>query len=168
MADDQAHLEAFAAAAEQFCAWAEGESRGIVSDARLARALISELFRRAIDLPEQSDWNGDAPEISIDRYTRVYQRFGSLPFNFYSECSNPLIVPAEEPITADLADDLADVWRDVKGGLLLFGDGNITAAAWHWRFHFEIHWGHHASAALYALQSWFSEHVSELDQLPDR
>jgi hypothetical protein len=89
----------------------------------------------------------------------VYERFGGLPFNYYSECFDPLIVPAaEEPVVADLADDLADIWRDVKGGLMLWHDDESDAAAWHWRFHFESHWGLHASSAMYALQTWFSRH----------
>jgi hypothetical protein len=85
---------------------------------------------------------------------KEFRRFGSLPFNFYSECFNPLVVPAEEPVIADFADDLADIWRDVKPGLLLFRAGD--RAAGHWRFHFDVHWGHHATAAMYALQAWFS------------
>jgi uncharacterized protein DUF5063 len=70
---------------------------------------------------------------------------------------DPLVVPQEETVTADLADDLADVWGDLKGGLLLLHQGDRVGATWHWAFHFSAHWGHHATAALYALQSWFSQ-----------
>ena len=157
-------VDAFAVAAEAYCAWAEIPSRGTLRDARAARALTAELFRRAIELP-QGDPEIDAPEIAAEEYRAVYERFGALPFNYYSECFDPLAVPAEEPVTADLADDLADIWRDVKSGLLLFRAGHHAAATWHWRFHFESHWGHHVTAALYALQSWFSAHADELDGL---
>ncbi|HWW62252.1 MAG TPA: DUF5063 domain-containing protein, partial [Thermoanaerobaculia bacterium] len=126
--------------------------------------LVTELFRRAIELPPVDEWSGDLPEIADDEYQRVYRRFGTLPFNDYSECFNPLVVPPEEPVVADLADDLADVWRDVKAGLLLFRSGNRPTAAWQWRFLFEAHWAHHASAAIYALQSWFSANVDALER----
>lgn len=162
---DEAHLDAFAAAAEEYCAWAEGEAGGPLHEARMARTLVAELFRRALDL-RQVDGDGEGPHISDDEYHAVYRRLGVLPFNYYSECFQPLIVPAEEPVTADLADDLADIWRDVKAGLLPFRNGNRAAAAWRWRFHFDVHWAHHATAALYALQAWFSEHAHELDELP--
>lgn len=167
-ADEARRLEAFAAAAEQYCAWAEAASPGRVRDARIARTLVTELFRRAIDLPRVDDFDGEAPEIPQDEYQRIYRRFGALPFNYYSECFDPLVVPAEKPVTADLADDLADIWRDVKTGLLLFRAGNRAAAAWQWRFLFDVHWGRHATSALYALQAWFSARSEDLDQLPER
>jgi hypothetical protein len=167
-ADELRRVEAFAAAAEEYCAWTEGATCGRVRDARIARSLVAELFRRALDLPRIHDWDGEAPEISHDEYQRVYRRFGTLPFNYYSQCFDPLAVPAEEPGMADLADDLADIWRDVKAGLLLFRNGNGPGAAWEWRFHFDVHWGRHASGALHALQAWFSTNSEELDQLPER
>jgi hypothetical protein len=165
-------IDAFAAVAEDYCAWAEQNGDAADPDADLdadpdadataARTLLAELFRRAIDLPSpDAGDDADAPEIPPDEYQRVYQRFGGLPFNYYSECFNPLTVPAEEPVTADLADDLADIWRDVKAGLLLYRGGNRNAAAWIWRFHFDVHWGHHATAAIYALQSWFSAQLGK-------
>ena len=150
-------VAAFAAAAEAYCAWAEGEPHNADEDAGLARLLLLDLCRAAIDLPAV-EADGNAPEISDDDYQRVFRRFGSLPFNYYSKCFDPLIVPAAEPVTADLADDLADIWRDVKRGLLLYREGHTDAAVWQWRFHFDIHWAHHATAALYALQSWLSAH----------
>lgn len=157
-------VDAFALTAEAFCSWAEGKSPGSVEDARIARALTAELFSRAIELPPVFEADAEIPEITTDEYQRVFRRFGSLPFNYYSECFNPLVVPAEEPVTADLADDLADIWLDVKAGLVLYRSGNRARAAWHWRFHFEAHWGHHASAALYALQAWFSANADELNR----
>jgi hypothetical protein len=154
--DDE--IAAFARVAEEYCCWAEAEPRDAVGEARMARRLAVELLRRAIELPERFS-ETRAPEIAEEEYRRVYKRFGALPFNYYSECFNPLIVPAEEPVVADIADDLADVWRDVKRGLDLWNRGDVDAAAWQWRFHFEAHWGHHISAAIYALQRWFSENA---------
>lgn len=118
------------------------------------------LYTQAHLLPDV-DEDGEAAEISDDEWTKVFKRFRALPFNYYGEVFNPLIVPAEEPVVADLADDLADIWRDLKPGLQLFEAGHHSAAAWHWRFLFKIHWGHHAIGALYALHYWFAEN-SEL------
>ena len=164
--DQVERVDAFATAAEAYCRWVEGDARDPVQDAAMARALTAELFRRAVDLPHMFESDLDAPDIGADDYQRIYRRLGSLPFNYYSECFNPLVVPAEEPVTADLADDLADIWRDVKSGLLVYRTGKRAAAGWQWRFHFEAHWGHHAAAAMYALQSWFSVNTDTINQLP--
>jgi hypothetical protein len=155
-------VAAFVAAAEEYCAWAEGEPRESVAEARLARRLVAELFRRAIELPHVES-EIEAPEIPYEEWRRIYDRFGSLPVDMYSECFNPLVVPPEEPVVTHLADDLADLWRDLKGGLLLLRSGHVDAAVGQWRLQFTIHWGHHAAAALYALQSWFSDQMVDFD-----
>jgi len=165
------NVDAFAAVAEEYCAWAEGESLGEIADARTARKLLAELIRHAIELPDPSDeLSSDAePEaISSEDYQRIFRRFGSLPFNYYSECFDPLVVPGEEPVTSDLADDLADIWGDLESGLSLHRAGHVDAAAFHWKYHFDIHWAHHATSALYALQCWFSEHHTELREPPHK
>jgi Domain of unknown function (DUF5063) len=61
---------------------------------------------------------------------------------------------AAEAVNLPLADDLADIWRDLKPGLM----GLETAAdpndvIWHWRFTFFAHWGTHAVEAMRALHA---------------
>jgi hypothetical protein len=149
-------IENFAQVAEEYCTWAEQPTSDAAAEARRARRLLIELLRCAIDLP-RTFCEVEPESIGDDAYKSVYTRFGVLPFNYYSECFNPLVIPPEEPVVAELADDLADIWRDVKAGLILWHELRVNAAAWYWCFTFETHWGHHASAALYALQSWFAE-----------
>lgn len=154
-------IERFADTVRRFCRWAEGEPQDPISDAQTARRLLAELYLQVIDLPEASS-DADAPEIAQEQYQSVFKRFGALPFNYYSECFNPLAIPAEQPDIADLADDLADIWRDLKRGLALYEEGAIEAAVWEWSFNFSAHWGHHACGALYALQTWFSQNNCDL------
>jgi hypothetical protein len=53
-----------------------------------------------------------------------------------------------------IADDVADVWRDVKRGLLALGEGHRPDdVTWQWRFDFYSHWGRHATEALRALHA---------------
>jgi len=149
-------IDDFLIAARAFVAWAESPgSADEHAEAVAARRYVVALIGAGLALPDATS-TVEAPPISYEEFYRIFQRFGALPFNYYSECFNPLVVPGEEPVTADLADDLADIWRDVKGGLLLYDSGEPESAVWHWSFHYSIHWGHHATAALYALQSWFS------------
>ena len=59
----------------------------------------------------------------------------------------------EDPVLS-LADDLADVWRDLKEGLMALQSGATEAdVAWEWRFGFHTHWGPHAQSALRALRA---------------
>jgi Domain of unknown function (DUF5063) len=124
-------IEQFADIVRRFCRRAESEPRDPISEAQTARRLLAELYLQAIDLPEAPS-DADAPEIAQEQYQSVFRRFGALPFNYYSECFNPLAIPAEQPVTADLADDLADIWRDLKQGLALYESGSVEAAAWEW------------------------------------
>src|SRR3954453_23869318 len=149
-------IDQFVSAVRPFIEWAESPATTDAhGEAVAARRHVIGLIAAAIALPEGAP-DLEAATISHEEYKIVYHRFGALPFNYYSECFNPLRVPPEEPGVADLADDLADIWRDVKPGLLLYDAGSPDSAVWHWSNHYAWHWGHHATAALYALQSWFS------------
>jgi hypothetical protein len=56
-----------------------------------------------------------------------------------------------EAIHGSLADDIADIYRDIKEGLGL-QDPDITLqrdAIWSWRLGYYSHWGQHAINALY-------------------
>ncbi len=155
-------IERFAEAAGHYCRWAEGEPTDSRSEARTARRLVAELYWLAVHLPDGPP-GSDAPEITLEQRQMVLRRFGALPFQYYAECFNPLAIPPEEPVIADLADNFADIWCDLKRGLVLYERGAIDAAAWEWRLHFSIHWGHHATGALYALQKWFSQNDDDLE-----
>ena len=84
-----------------------------------------------------------------------YRRFGALPLNYYSVV-DPLVVPAGDSMTGDLADDLADIWRDLKSGCLVQERGDLDQAIAEWRWSYCTHRGAHAAAAQFVLQSWMS------------
>jgi Domain of unknown function (DUF5063) len=61
---------------------------------------------------------------------------------------------ASEAVLLPLADDLTDVWRDLKQGLLALDAGALLDdVTWEWRFGFYTHWGRHATEALRAVHS---------------
>jgi hypothetical protein len=64
----------------------------------------------------------------------------------------------EEEVTGSLADDLADIYRELRSGLRKWKRGQTGAALWDWRFGFESHWGEHATGALRALRSLSAWH----------
>ncbi|WP_169740685.1 DUF5063 domain-containing protein [Nevskia soli] len=153
--------EKFAVLARSYCSWAEGTPESPKQEAIRALSLLTELYGCALTLPEVFE-DGEVETISHEDYALVLKRFGALPFNFYANCFDPLAVPVEQPVVADLADDLADIWRDLKKGLSLFDAGHHVAAAWDWRFAFHTHWGRHAAAALHPLHCWLAQNVGDL------
>ncbi len=151
-----AQVEHFARAAERFCSWAEAEPSGTDAEVLTALGHLSDLYQLVLGLPELFD-EQEPPEVLQESWERVYARFASMPFNYYSQCFDPQELDST-PVVADLADDLADVWRDLKRGLLLFHAGHTASACWEWRESFWQHWGQHATASLHALHSWRSQY----------
>jgi len=51
-----------------------------------------------------------------------------------------------------VADDLADIWRDLRTGLnAMATESRWEDVGWEWRFGLQTHWGKHAVDALAAL-----------------
>ena len=61
------------------------------------------------------------------------------------------IVPSEEPVTGDVIDDLADIYKDLKFGLWYLSKGSEVDDVFLWRFNLGVHWARHAMGAMYAL-----------------
>ena len=123
---------------------------------RRVRELLPQLYFYALHLPET------VSELSIDRvitHEQWSEVFGGLigklgSCDMYWEIFNPSQQTPKEPVCGSLADDLADIYRDLKEGLLEWdkGNENIRAAVvWEWRFGFENHWGDHLVDGLRGL-----------------
>jgi len=56
----------------------------------------------------------------------------------------------DEAVFGTLADDIADIYRDLKEGLVLIEAHEVPPEdiIWNWRFSFYSHWGKHAMDAL--------------------
>jgi hypothetical protein len=146
----------FAEVARRYCAWAEGALTGSDEEMRQARILLAELHLAAVRLPDLGIGKDlDATQISQDEWSRVFERFDKLPVTTYTDVFNPL--KEKEPVTSSLSDDLADIYRDVKGGLDLFDSKHPIDAAWEWRFNFQIHWGQHLVGAQRAIHEYLAD-----------
>ena len=149
-------LHGFAQLARELVRWARAEPADAAHEATTALSLVSRLYAAALTL-ELVEVDGESAEPTrIDHagWQAAYRRFGALPIGYYSVVFHPLLVPAEEPMTGDLADDLADIYRDLLDGLELYDRGFLSDAQWQWAFGFRAHWGKHAVSALAALHEW--------------
>ena len=55
----------------------------------------------------------------------------------------------EGPVNGSLANDIAEIYMDLKEALSLLGNGtDLNDVYWQWRLDFRSHWGRHAGSAL--------------------
>jgi hypothetical protein len=151
-------VQTFAECARRFIAWAErSDPPAEREDAREVLGILIRLYGAALELPDGKPAKDEVEHTSQEEWSAVYRRCANLPFDSYWEIFNPLETPVEEPVAATLGDDLADIHRDLKQGMIHFETGNSPAAAWDWQLAFRSHWGHHASAAINALHAWYAD-----------
>jgi hypothetical protein len=159
-------IEEFAAAAVRFENWLL-DGRDIEAEAaRHGLQRLVELYQRALDLPQEWSPELETSSDDLDRvhhsqWQRAVHASRRLPFDSYREVFNPAGDVAEDAVTRSLADDFADVYRDVASGLRMYQDGKVAAAVWEWSFAMRVHWGAHATSAIRALHWWLADNAPE-------
>ncbi|MBH9578322.1 DUF5063 domain-containing protein [Inhella proteolytica] len=148
-------IDQFAVSASSFCRWCEAapsEQADRELRSREVRRLLARLIADALALPETNPGNSpDSVRATDDELKALTPRLADLPVDKYGVYFWPADLQSD-PVVASLIDDLQEIYRDLRDGLWLYEQGHIDAAAWQWLLLFEIHWGHHASNALHALQ----------------
>jgi hypothetical protein len=151
-------VEAFRSLAESYCALVE-QIEQLEPDEILRRlsVLLPTLIAKATELPELEPTEGyNAPEISHAAWSERFAAIESTLGHLGGYWTTMEVRSASEPdvVSLPVADDLADIWRDLRGGLDTLTDhGTVADAVWEWRFNFEIHWGAHAIEALRAVHA---------------
>ena len=107
---------------------------------------LLDLYSKALYLPEIEPKDTEALDFDIP-VPKI--DFGQ--YDHYWEIFNPYHL--DEPLEASLSDDIIDIYRDIKRGLLLYEKNKDIEAIWQWRFNFDIHWGNHVVDAIRALHS---------------
>ncbi|WP_338472636.1 DUF5063 domain-containing protein [Niallia sp. XMNu-256] len=100
---------------------------------------LLDLYSKALYLPDVepekdvvSDIKLSVPQILFDEYDHYWQVFN--PYHL------------DDPVGASLSDDILDIYKDVKKGILFYTrEINLR--------NFEIDWGNHAVNAIRALHS---------------
>ena len=148
--------KSFYETAKRFCDWAESDSSDESATIHSTLKLLSALYHQALLLPEPAPENPVEKNESIAKLDskKIYQKFSKLPFQFYFDTFNPVTDKPEEPITGDVADDLMDIYIDLKEGILLYEQDKTCDAVFQWQSSFKFHWGRHAVSALRALHCY--------------
>jgi len=155
---------AFHEAAAEYCALLEsppGDVQEWVVKILAAMARVYACAHRlpAVSLDDDAVDVPDAFDVGHDEWKQVCNLVrDALDLQcYYWSYFDPTVPQDEMPYSdcGDLADDLADIYRDIKPGLRAWetnNDGYLPTIVFHWKFSlFESHWGVHAVDAMRAL-----------------
>ncbi|MFE7061775.1 DUF5063 domain-containing protein [Sutcliffiella sp. NPDC057660] len=109
-------------------------------------AALLELYLKALKLPEVEPDNAEAPQFEIQLPEVDFDKY-----EYYWEVYDPYKL--DEPACGSLSDDILDIYKDLKEGIILFEQDMLNEAIWHWKFNFQAHFGLHVVNALRALHS---------------
>ena len=145
--------------ARRYCEVVEQQSDHRVGDLiRLFRSSLADLYGAAARLPEVEAGEQYVHGVgcSTAQWRSYYESLGSRlgDDRHYRLIFDPLDPADKKPVIGDLADDLVDVYADLKNGLELWdrvGSDFKAEAVWNWRFLWGSHWGRHALEALRAI-----------------
>ncbi|HVH47991.1 MAG TPA: DUF5063 domain-containing protein [Labilithrix sp.] len=146
-------VAAFVRAAYDFCAFVETSDKLTLPDRiASAREQLLVLYAAGAKLP------------SVERVTSYQAPTYPIPERWpgfedhdtYWEVYDPY--QQEDPVAGSLADDVLDVYHDVRKGMWFWEKNEWADAVWEWRFSFDSHWGDHAVDALRALHRACARH----------
>jgi uncharacterized protein DUF5063 len=129
---------------------------------------LPEMIREAIALPEielRGQDNEATEQISRDQWFALKDslkgKFGD--WDLYWVVYDP--TTEKKAVCGSLADDVADIYRDVREASLLPGDSrrDNQDVIWEFRLAFHTHWGMHAMSALKTLHFRFEKRFVGLE-----
>jgi hypothetical protein len=152
----------FVAAANEFCKYQE-HAAGISGDEmlRILQRLLPFLYLKASLLPSLEPFFEDGNEkfVTESDWFRVHdilqEKFGTA--NDYLEVFDEKINETEGPVVSSLAENMADIYQDLKDFLLLYQTGTqevMSDAVWECRMNFENYWGQRLTNSLRAIHKF--------------
>lgn len=122
---------------------------------------LAALVQLALGLEEPKDTEDvEGEEVPATLLDNVKASLRSLPLQYYSMALSPMEVDGEVAV-GDLADDLLDIYLDLKRGLLLWESGACLEAQWEWHYSFHHHWGAHAVQAMGCLHAQLHAYLND-------
>jgi hypothetical protein len=156
-ADHNAEIaDRFAVISRRFCQVVD-DAAGVDRSEFVAQIyqILPKLIDEAVNLPEVESSGADYQSSSLqDRHEQWDRLYKSLKENLrdwdvYRQVFDP--TKDSEAISGSLADDIADIYDDLKKALLCSRSEDMI---WEWRLLFQSHWGKHAIDALLVAHFW--------------
>jgi len=167
----------FVAVANEYCKYAEhaGELKGDEM-LRILQRLLPLLYLKASLLPELEPFFKDENEkfVTESDWFRINDAFKNLfgTANDYLELYDEKYIESETPVPSSLAENMADIYQDLKDFLLLYQTGTqevMNDAVWECRLNFENIWGQKLVNALKAIHKFIysGKEVEKVDDDED-
>ncbi len=151
MSKQEQEIQHFVTAARAFCFHVRSAKPASPASLRAVQKLLADLYAAGLHLSaEPADGLEADPRIATEADALRASWSGS-DERFYWVVLDPWAQLPEEPAAGDLADDLADIYTDIRSGLAIFDTGGVARAVWHWTL-LRPHWSGHALSALCALE----------------
>ncbi len=169
---DRESVGEFRRVASEYCALIERRNKtDAVSLLQEAYLLLPELTLTAAKLPtiDRCDvFKNDAHEKYWKKTSEsLRKKLGK--HDAYWIVFDPQHPEEDEPIYVSLADDLADIYYELKGGLGTWSKADASTRrdiVFSWRLMYEIHWGMHLARAFRAIHSLLYDHIDGEDGFP--
>ena len=134
-------------------------------------ALLPSIYAYMVTLNVNDPDNEDFTEVIVDE-----QLWEQIHFNLqsklgqhdtYMEVFDPSIYEQEGPVTRSIAEDLADIYQDLKNFTVNYGIGTETVmelAMWECKSNFDAIWGQKATNALRALHHLYYNEKEDISE----
>ena len=152
----------FVTAARHFCLLIEiKQSDNLKEFLQTIKRYLSALYVLGLDLPDIS-LSSDL-DLSVDlsdTERKSIRQFISdrVPFSYYWIVLNPVEVENDADVGAgDLLDDLEEMYRDIKCGLIMLDKEDFSAkenGVWKLKFDYDSHWSTHCIEALQVIHDY--------------
>jgi hypothetical protein len=166
------HVVEFVAVANEYCRYAEHASELKGEELlKILQRLLPLLYLKATFLPELTPVFEDGNEkfVTEPDWYRIHDAFKTMfgTANDYLEVFDERINETEGPVVSSLAENMADIYQDIKDFLLLYQTGTIEVmndALWECRLNFENYWGQKLVNALRAIHKFIcsDEEIGEI------
>lgn len=158
------NVVSFISAAQEYCGILETDCQDAELWVKTILQALSSLYAcanklPAVDISDAPDVNDESVRPSHDDWKAMFASIIVIlgDQRLYREFFDPSgpIDSDQEPVVGDIADDLADIYRDIKPGLRLWDLGDdslLPMVVFDWRgCDFQTHWGCHAVDAMRVL-----------------
>jgi len=168
------HIVEFVAVANEYCKYAEhaAELKG-EELLKILQRLLPLLYLKASFLPEMNPVFEDGNEkfVTEQDWYKIHDafktKFGTA--DDYLEVFDERADEADGPVVSSLAENMADIYQDMKDFLLLYQTGTMEVmndALWECRMNFENYWGQKLVNALRAIHKFIvsGEEIGEINE----
>jgi hypothetical protein len=121
-----ASIASFAEVARGYCTWCEGDSLGPDPESQAA-GWLARLYAGALVLPDRDAENSEGlPDLPQPHADRAKANLAPFQGWYYREFFDPHPHLTDESCMGDVGDDLLDIYRDVRAGLVSFVSGHLS------------------------------------------